>query len=159
MPVQVPKSVTIGCLLIVGAVILAVVWSGIDHSPAPALPPTPAASQPQSRITYDIVRQWTIPNGGFGRVVVISKANAQESGLRALAETLKYDTASDRNAFVFIFDDRRAAAMYERALNLNRKDGRFYDRHFVAMYSRNVNTGLHRLDIHKGAAPLIRVDY
>jgi hypothetical protein len=134
-------------------------FGGNDQSSRPASPPTPAVSQPQSRIAYDVVRQWTIPNGGFGRVVVISKANAKESGLRALGETLKYDTASDRNTFVFIFDDRRAAAMYERALNLNKKDGRFYDRHFVAMYSRNINTGLHRLDILKETTSVIRVDY
>ena len=58
--------------------------------------------------SYKIVEQWSIPNGGFGRAIVV-KANPTESELRALGERLRQDTRDERNAFVFVYDDERAA--------------------------------------------------
>jgi hypothetical protein len=104
---------------------------------------------PPRLVDYKIVEQWEIPNGGFVKLVVIEPSAANESSLRALGDELKYDTRDDRNAFIFVFSDARAVAMRPEAIRdaLSKKDARFYDRHFVASYSRNINTGFHQFSI------------
>ncbi len=98
--------------------------------------------------SYKIVEQWSIPNGGFGRAIVV-KANPTEAELRALGEKLGQDTRDDRNAFVFIYDDERAARNRHAAFSekLAKAELRHHDRHQVAKYFRNANTGFHELDI------------
>lgn len=98
--------------------------------------------------SYKIAEQWSIPNGGFGRAIVV-KANPTEAELRALGEKLKQDTRSDRNAFVFVYDDERAARNRRAAFSekLPKAELRHHDRHRVAQYFRNANTGYHELII------------
>lgn len=129
----------------------------------PSSASAPAVPAPARRVPYEVTRQWAIPNGGYGRVIVIDPKHRTEADMRAIGEILKLDTKNDRNAFIYIFDNPRAAALYERALNLNDQDGRLYDQHFIGTYTRNINTGYHRLDIAlKGYAtkgPIIQVNY
>ena len=66
--------------------------------------------------SYKIVEQWRIPNGGFGKAIVI-KANPTEAELRSLGEKLKQDTKNDRNAFIFVYDDAHAARNRLAAFN------------------------------------------
>jgi hypothetical protein len=98
--------------------------------------------------SYKIIEQWTIPNGGFGKAIVI-KANPTEADLRTLGEKLKQDTRNDRNAFVFVYDDERAARNRRAAFSekLPEADLKHHDRHRVASYFRNANTGFHELDM------------
>src|SRR4051812_36112004 len=67
-------------------------------------------SSPSDQITYQIAQEWSIPNGGFGRVIVVDPKYRNEKDMRTLANRLKLDTARDRNAFVFIYDDAVAAS-------------------------------------------------
>jgi hypothetical protein len=98
--------------------------------------------------SYKIVEQWTIPSGGFGRAIVV-RTNPTEAELRALGEKLRHDTRSDRNAFVFVYDDERAARNRRAAFieKLSKSELQHHDRHQVAKYFRNANTGFHELDI------------
>jgi len=144
------RAVGIGCLICLVLVIVLTTISSLTKRPSQPPPltlPTEAVAEPATRINYTVARQWVIPNGGFGRAIVISTSDATDARLRELGMTLKYDTRRDRNAFVFVFDDSVAAAMQARAGDLGKKDGRFYDRHHVAQYDRNINTGFHQLAI------------
>ena len=118
---------------------------------------------PPRLVDYKIIEQWEIPNGGYGKAVVIPGTAANERSLRALGEEFRYDTRADRNAFIFVFSDPRAAAMRLRVLrgDASKKELRLYDDHFVASYTRNINTGFHQLSIMpKGLnGPQIDVSY
>lgn len=98
--------------------------------------------------SYTVVEQWSIPNGGFVRVIVV-KANSTEAELRALGEKLKRDTRAERNAIVYVYDDQRAARNRGEAFseNLPKAELQHHDRHRVALYWRNANTGVHELDL------------
>ncbi|MDD2715198.1 MAG: hypothetical protein PHW04_04825 [Candidatus Wallbacteria bacterium] len=98
-------------------------------------------------IDYKTVRSWSIPNGGYGKAIIINNQNRNYDDMKALGEILKRDFANDRNAFIFIFDDTRAAVLQENATNLNKDDGDFYDQHSIGMYTKNVNTGYHKMQI------------
>src|SRR5205823_3794644 len=89
-------------------IFLGLVACGEPEHAAPSVPPRV--------VEYKVVEEWTIPNGGFGRVIVIPDTAATERALRALGEELKYDTRSDRNAFISILNDARAAGMRHAAM-------------------------------------------
>jgi len=96
-------------------------------------------------------------------VIVIQAANANEAQLRALGEELKVDTRGDRNAFISVFSDKRAAGMRLAAIRdaLSKTDAKFYDDHFVAGYTRNINTGYHTYTIMPSGlnGPQVEVKY
>lgn len=104
------------------------------------------APKPQAR--YDIAKRWSIPNSGEGKTIVIPRALANEAGMAILADKLREDTRSDRNAFVCIFDDRKAAEMRDRLNSLTPAERAFYQRHFMGTYLRNINTGHHEMEMH-----------
>jgi hypothetical protein len=97
---------------------------------------------------YVVVEQWPIPNGGFGKAVVV-KAKPTEADLRAVGDRLRQDTKADRNAFIFIYDDRTAAMDRKRAMadTLSKTALAHHDRHMVGKYFRNANTGFHLLEM------------
>lgn len=68
------------------------------------------------QVPYQVVTEWAIPNGGFGRTVVVDSKFRNEMDLRHLAERLRLDTIHDRNAFVFIYDDKAAVPLRDAAL-------------------------------------------
>lgn len=103
---------------------------------------------PKPQVRYDIAKRWSIPNGGEGKVIVIPPALANEAGMTALADKLREDTRSDRNAFIFIFDDPQAAEMRDRLNSLSPSEREFYQRHFMGTYIRNINTGFHEMEMH-----------
>lgn len=100
-----------------------------------------------AQIAYEVVQEWPIPNGGYGRVIVVDVRYRNEAGLRKVAEQIKNDTRGDRNAFVFIYDDKRAAELRIAALEdrLNKEDLAHHDSHMIGSYFRNANTGYHAL--------------
>ena len=146
-----------GALLLCILFVKLVAGAGSSGHQEQVLPPPPRP------VAYKIVEQWSIPNGGYGKAVVVPNSAANESSLRALGEELKYDTRGDRNAFIFVFSDERAAAIRLSVLEdkAPKQDVRFYDNHFVATYTRNINTGFHQLSITpKGLnGPQIDVNY
>lgn len=111
---------------------------------------------------YKVVEQWRIPNGGFGRTIVI-KSSPTEGELRALGDHLKRDTQSERNSVVVVYDTERAARNRLAAFNdkLTKAELQYHDRHRVALYLRNANTGYHELAMTvKGLdGPNVKVKY
>lgn len=118
-----------------------------SSSAPPPLPPTPAL--PAAQIPYEVVEQWSIPNGGYGRVVVIDPKYKNEKDMRNLAQRLKRDTYQDRNAFITVFDDKVAASRRMAAIKdqLGKKELAHYDAHMIGNYARNINTGYHKFQI------------
>lgn len=114
--------------------------------------PSPTTQIQVKDISYEVVKTWEIPNGGYGKVIVISPNNFNEEDVVALGEKLKKDTKNDRNAFVYIFTDRKAAEMRDRLFDpadkLTNKEEEFYDAHYVGDYVRNINSGYHQLTIY-----------
>ncbi len=108
-----------------------------------------AHEPPPHVVDYTIIDQWPIPNGGWGKVIVIDSVHANDGDLRALGDELRFDTQADRNAFIFVYSDKRAALIRQIVLRdrASNKDLRFYDAHFVGSYTRNINTGVHEFVI------------
>jgi glutaredoxin len=102
------------------------------------------------KINYEIVDSWVIPNGGQGKVIVISPSNLNEPDMVALGEELRTTTSADRNAFIFVFDDKKASLLRDAVLNdkASATDQNFYDKHYVGQYNRNGNTGFNEFVIH-----------
>lgn len=113
--------------------------------------PQPTA-QAQKTISYEIVKRWSIPNGGEGKLIVISPDLLNEADMLALGEKLKLDTKSDRNADISVYTDKKAAEMRDRLSSetnkLTKEEDDFYNTHFVAQYNRNINTGYHEYTIY-----------
>jgi len=104
----------------------------------------------RSTLSYKIVEEWAIPDGGFGRTIVLKKANPTEAQLRSLGQKLRQYTENEGNAFIFVYDDERAAqyrlAAFREELTVAQK--RYHDRHAVAVYARNTQTGFDQLTLH-----------
>ncbi len=100
-------------------------------------------------ISYRVIEEWRIPNGGYGRIIVIDPIHRNEKHLRMLGDQLRADTKKDRNAFIWVYDDEKAARMRKAALGerLNKKDLEHHDKHMIGDYARNANTGFHTLII------------
>lgn len=149
------KGNRLGCgfflLLILIFGIFGSIFKGGNNSPAPALttPLPPHALPTADQIPYQVVEQWSIPNGGYGRAIVIDTKYKNEKDMKKLAECLKRDTFQDRNAFIFIFDDKVAAANRKAAIEdrLGKKELVHYDAHMIGSYMRNINTGYHAITI------------
>jgi hypothetical protein len=100
-------------------------------------------------ISYRVIEEWTIPNGGYGRIIVIEPTHRNEKDMRMLGDQLRSDTKKDRNAIIFVYDDEKAARMRKAALaeRLNKKDLAHHDKHMIGDYLRNANTSFHCLKI------------
>lgn len=129
--------------------------SGASPSTAPEVPVTQSVADAQSTvkktpISYQIVDRWTIPNGGDGKVVVISPDLLNETDMVALGNKLKSDVQNDRNAFISVFDNASAAALRDKVLSqkATAAEQDLYDEHFVGEYDKNANTGYHEFDIY-----------
>jgi len=109
----------------------------------------PVVITQQKQIPYEIVKRWTIPNGGEGKLIVISPNNLNEADMTTLGENLRNDTKNDRNAFISIFDDKKAVSLRDAVLSekASTTDQDFYDKHFIGEYDRNINTGYNELNI------------
>lgn len=114
--------------------------SVVESSPTP----TPKV------INYEIFQRWSIPNGGEGKVVIISPENFNEQDMPLLGEKLKNDVKADKNAFIFIFDDKKAAQLRDKVLsdNMTNEERDFYDKHYVGQYNKNGNSGFNEMIIY-----------
>lgn len=106
--------------------------------------------KPKKHITYEVVRRWDIPNGGEGKVILIPTEYFNTNDMPLVGEKLRDDTKNDRNAFISVFTDRKAAEMREKVLNdeLTETDRDFYDMHYVGQYTRNINSGYNEFVIY-----------
>jgi hypothetical protein len=94
-----------------------------------------------------VVEQWPIPAGGFGKAIVLTKPGPTEAELRMIGDQLRKDTQGDKFAFVYVFDDERAARNRRFGVSekLSPADQKYYESHLKASYIRNGKTGFHEL--------------
>jgi hypothetical protein len=128
------------------------------------VPQSRLAAQPKPSVPlYRTIEQWPIANQGHGRAIVVTVAKPSQAQLKAVAEHLKIETRADRMAFVWIYDDDRAARNRRAATSgrLSSAEEAAYARHFVAQYQRNANSGLHSLFVYPkgGNGPQIEIKY
>jgi len=101
---------------------------------------TSAAVPPHPAVPYRVLKESPIPlGGGFTRVVVVSPSQRTDAGMRALGEQLRADTSRDRNAYIVIYDDERAAGLRDDAAfgdRLSPEDQAFHDAHDIGYYSK-----------------------
>jgi hypothetical protein len=107
-----------------------------------------ACSSPKPTVPYSVVGQWSNPDGLYGRVVVVDPTQRSEAGLLALTEQLRRDTKTERNVFVCVYDDARAASR-ETTIGerLSKQETQLYNYHFIGGYIRDEKTGYHVLRI------------
>ena len=98
--------------------------------------------------SYEVHRKWIIPNGGWGKTIVIPKSCAKGSRLEDLGKVLDRNARHDRNAFVFVYISHEAAEMFDRIAELSESELLQYDSEFVGSYFKNGNTGLREMRIH-----------
>jgi hypothetical protein len=143
-----------------------------------------------SKIEYKTYKQWSLgkpeqhlmPGGGFGKLIIIDPKDCNIECLRRLGDQLCRETQHVRNAFVFIYDDLKAAKLRDeiplRADEAEEKDAKglshesdadlmqdlkYSSSHFIAKYTRNGNSGYNKLEIHLkepgGSPKRIDIDY
>ncbi|MFH0793264.1 MAG: hypothetical protein V2A74_04450 [bacterium] len=109
--------------------------------------PTPRPTPVPTSIPYTVSKQWTIPNAGYGKVIVVDPRYRNERDMRILGNMLQDESRGDRKTFIFIFDDARAAAMHGKLMDVWSPQEIFYFSHFIGTYSKNTGTGFHQLVI------------
>ena len=100
-------------------------------------------------VKYETIDEWNITNGGKGKVIVVDNRLTNLVDLKKLGECLNYEAKNDRNSYVVVFNNKKAAQMFHSAADLNDRDGAFYDKHFLAVYNKNINTNLNEIQIHE----------
>ncbi|MGE3858205.1 MAG: hypothetical protein AB7G21_14720, partial [Dehalococcoidia bacterium] len=112
-------------------------------------PAVPAASPPPRAISYLVVERWSIPNGGTGRAIVVRADYLNDADMKALGERLRADGAADRNAVAMIFTQEAAARTRAAVLGgrATQAENAAYDQAFIGTYTKNGNTGFHRLEV------------
>ena len=131
------SATTVGCLAIV---LLYFGWCWFAPTTEERVAKQRAAQidampAPPRVVEYAVAEQWSIPNGGQGKAIVIPSSAANEQSLRALGEQLKFDTRRDRNAFVFVYSDARAAAMPVAPSSRQRAAARSMGANFLRLYA------------------------
>lgn len=94
---------------------------------------------------YKVVKTQPI-TGGKSKHIVISPESANEADLTALGQKLHESTLQERNAYVLIFTDVRAALLHDQSW-LNEEKRNFHDQHYVGRYVRDLDNAIHELEI------------
>ena len=106
-----------------------------------------------------VMKRWPIAKGGEGKIVVVPAPMATEEGLAELGQRLQKTASLGEDAYVLIYSCPHAAGMRLRVPS-NLRDLAHHDRHFVARYVRNRDTGVHEMELFPegidGPATLLR---
>jgi len=82
---------------------------------------------------------------GLAKVILIDPKNSNVEYLMDLGRQLYREHKAETFAFFYIFDNSKAADLFN-----DQKDGEtmqdedFYLKHFIALYTKNINSGLNR---------------
>ena len=119
------------------------------------------SSAPTRKIPYKILREWRIPNGGFGRDIFISMKFKNEKDLKDLGLNLKYLAREDPNSVITVLDNQKAENYFKNAGNLTDQQEDFLNKHIVGVYNKNSNTGYHKFQISVNGvdSKIVTVDY
>jgi hypothetical protein len=113
---------------------------------------TPAIQQPEKKtIPYEVILEWSIPNGGKGERIVIDSKYLNFDDMTALGETLKEAMKNERNAFVYIHTDKKSADLQGKlSVNPTTAELDYIGKHYVGTYSKNANSKFHEFEIFFG---------
>ena len=93
-------------------------------------------------VPYKEIEEWAV-----GEVIVIDPRFRSDSSLRALGSQLAARYATSPFFNVLVYDSERAARLRQVIDTVTAKDRlAFYDRHFLATYTKNGTTGFHALE-------------
>ena len=142
------KFIPILIVVAIAVIVVIVVVNTASQSDLKSEQPGAAAgTQEAPKIAYKVVWEHAIPNGGYTRSIYIDPGLRNEPDLTALGRQLASDTQADRNAFIFVFDDEKAAQMASKLDSLSDAELAYWDEHQIGFYARNINTGHHELSI------------
>jgi len=107
-------------------------------------------STPVKVISYEVLQQWDINNGGKGKIILIPADYLNEADMTTLGQKLKSDTKNDKNAFIMVFTDKKAAVLRDKVIGdtMTKDEEKFYDTHYVGQYTKNGNSGLNAFAIY-----------
>jgi hypothetical protein len=121
--------------------------SSTSGLPPAASPGAAQATPPRGPVAYDVIDRWTMPNGDPGESIVIPDSYLNEEGAGLLGAQLQADTATATKAVIFIYTDKRAAALRLNLNDANADDQAFYAKHYAGQYTRSTNSGYHKLEM------------
>ncbi len=118
----------------------------------------PTEAPPTQRVNYDVFSNDA--DGAISKIIVNPKFR-NEKDIRLLGETLKYDTRNNKIVILSVYDNIKAATLAEQSGDLTKSKEAFWDKHLIASYTKNVNSGLHRMIItlHGTDGKSITVEY
>jgi len=121
-----------------------------DQIPTSAPTVAPKEETQVKTIKYEVLQKWDINNGGQGKTILISTDYLNEADMVALGKKLKEDTKNDKNAFIMVFTDKKAAELRDKVIDnsMTKDEEKFYDTHYVGQYTKNGNSGLHAFVIY-----------
>ena len=95
------------------------------------------------KIPYEVADEWSIPNGGKGRRIVISADYLNESDMTLLGETLKEDTEDERNAIIMVHTDKKSAQIQkDSSMKMTEDQLNYVGKHYIGQYTRNANSNI-----------------
>ncbi len=155
-------GIPFGFLLIVGTIGNLIGGKDVSKAPTNTQVPSPTPTQavvqqksqptptPVKTISYEVLQQWDINNGGKGKVILIPADYLNETDMVALGQKLKDDTKNDKNAFIMVFTDKKAAALRDKVIGntMTKDEEKFYDTHYIGQYTKNGNSGFHAFAIY-----------
>ena len=121
----------------------------IISTPAPTVVPTVQVPQAKT-VKYEVLQQWDINNGGRGKTILIPADYLNEDDMVALGKKLNEDTKNDKNAFIMVFTDKKAAELRDKLIDdsMTKDEEKFYHTHYVGQFTKNGNSGLHAFVIY-----------
>ncbi len=82
------------------------------------------------------------------RIVFVPPSCRNLEAMAALGNKLRNDFAAEQIVFVLIFDDMRAAELWDKMLDaagsLGAREDRFYDKHRIGSYGKNNHSAFHQ---------------
>jgi len=127
-------------VLILGAFVLFLMFLGSLSKSKTAKTAQIAGPPP---IPVQVVEEWKIPAGGYGRTIVIDSAYRNEPDMRRLGDQLHNADRWAKNTSIDVYDHPGAAKLRQAGMaeRLPPKAQKEHDRHRIGVYLRNGQTG------------------
>jgi hypothetical protein len=98
------------------------------------------------KVNFKTFEEWNLA-GGKGKLIIIEANQTNIETLKKIGTRLNYDSKDDLLATVLVFNNKKAAGMYHSLSSLSDKENAYYDKHLVAVYGKNKNTGFNTFHI------------
>lgn len=99
---------------------------------------------PVKEIVYEVYDEWDL-----GKVVIVSPEYFNENDMPLVGEKLRNDFGNESHAFIFVYDDKKAASMRKNDINqYSQSEQDYYFRHFIGQYTRNMDSDYNQFEIY-----------